>query len=113
MILPILGLTSVLKEDVYLHKDDSFNNEQYEYAYDDLILTQTAKNLVSAANSLLLSENIHADNIEISLKKADDNSIYINSINIYISKDYQQKTEVITKVIGSNMSKEPVIIVSE
>ncbi len=112
MIMPILGLASVLKDNVKLPQE-ALDSELYEYEYDDLVLSQTAKNLVSAANSLLSSENIYADNIEISLKKADDNSIYISSINIYISKEYEQKAGVITKVIGSNMSKEPVIIVSE
>lgn len=113
MTLPVIGLFSV--------KNYEFNTEEYSIEsqtasndeYERLVLTTTAENLVKAANELLLSNDIHAENIEIRIKKTEDNSIYISNIYIYISKELEYKTEEIKRIIGSNMSKEPVIIVSE
>lgn len=113
MAVPIIGLFSVssfnFKTDDYSVNSPTTDNTEYE----KLVLTTTADNLVKAANELLLSNDIKADNIKIGIKKTDDKSIYISSIYIYISKDDDFKTEEIKRIIGSNMSKEPVVIVSE
>jgi len=113
MILPMLGLVSALKTDIDIPAENSIDTKDYEDSYNDMVLSQAAKNLVTAANDLLISEGIYAKNIEVGLKKEDNNSIYISFINIYITKEYEQRAEDIIKVIGSNMSKEPVIILSE
>lgn len=113
MIIPIIGLFDSLSYDFELNESEMLLDDSYENSYDAMILENTADNLVYAANDLLLSEDIQAENIEIGIKKSDNNSIYISSINIYISKDDEDKAEQIKKIIGSNMSKEPVIIISE
>ena len=101
MLIPLIGLSATFSKDLFV--DNEFDNvdlSSSEQAYEQLVLNQTADNLVNAANDLLLSENIAAQNIEIGIKKSENNSIYISTINIYISDD-------------DNMSKEPVIIINE
>lgn len=113
MAVPVIGLFSVssyeFDADEYIVESQSVDNFEYE----KIVLTTTAENLVKAANELLLSNDIKVENIEIGIKKSEDNSIYISSIYIYISKDLEYKTEEIKRIIGSNMSKEPVVIISE
>ncbi|MBQ8057146.1 MAG: stage III sporulation protein AF [Ruminococcus sp.] len=113
MAVPVVGLFSA---STYEFKVDDYNIEyksEDSSDYEKLVLNQTADNLVVAANDLLIANEIEADNIKVSIKKADNNSIYISSIYIYISKEYESKTEEIKSIIGSNMAKEPVVIVSE
>lgn len=113
MVVPLIGLFSTTS---YQFDFDEYSMDVKQYSnsdYESLVLTQTADNLVIAANDLLLSRDIEADNIRVGLKKTDDNSIYISSIYIYINKDYEDEAEEIKRIIGSNMSKEPVIIISE
>jgi hypothetical protein len=81
--------------------------------YEEEVLNKTAENLVVVANDLLISENIVAENIEVAIKKSDNNSIYISTINIYINETNSVKTETIKRIIERNMSKEPVVIVNE
>ncbi|MBQ7133736.1 MAG: stage III sporulation protein AF [Ruminococcus sp.] len=112
MLIPLVGLFTTDIPDLNLeeqYSDLSLNEKEYE----KLILNETADNLVVAANELLLSENIQVDNIEIGIKKTDNNSIYISRINIYISKDLDSRADEIKRIISTNMSKEPVVIVSE
>ncbi len=115
MIIPLVGLSSALMTDFSV--SDDFNVDTYPYNndenYEQLILNETAENLVTAANDLLVGEGITAENIEISIKKSENNSIYISAINIYITKEDEYKAEKIKNIITRNMSKEPVIIVND
>lgn len=114
MLIPLIGLSATFSKDLFV--DNEFDNADLsssEQAYEQLVLNQTADNLVEAANDLLLSENIAAQNIEVGIKKSENNSIYISTINIYISDDDKYKTEKIKNIIARNMSKEPVIIINE
>ena len=113
MVVPLIGLLSTTSYQLDFDEYSMDVKQDSNSDYESLVLTQTADNLVIAANDLLLSRDIEADNIRVGLKKTDDNSIYISSIYIYINKDYEDKAEEIKRIIGSNMSKEPVIIISE
>ena len=113
MVVPLIGLFSTTSYEFDFDEYSMDVKQDSNSDYESLVLTQTADNLVIAANDLLLSSDIEADNIRVDLKKTDDNSIYISSIYIYINKDYEDKAEEIKRIIGSNMSKEPVIIISE
>lgn len=113
MVVPLIGLFSTTSYEFDFDEYSMDVKQDSNSDYESLVLTQTADNLVIAANDLLLSRDIEADNIRVGLKKTDDNSIYISSIYIYINKDYEDKAEEIKRIIGSNMSKEPVIIISE
>lgn len=113
MVVPLIGLFSTTSYEFDFDEYSMDVKQDSNSDYESLVLTQTADNLVIAANDLLLSSDIEADNIRVGLKKTDDNSIYISSIYIYINKDYEDKAEEIKRIIGSNMSKEPVIIISE
>ena len=113
MVVPLIGLLSTTSYQLDFDEYSMDVKQDSNSDYESLVLTQTADNLVIAANDLLLSRDIEADNIRVVLKKTDDNSIYISSIYIYINKDYEDKAEEIKRIIGSNMSKEPVIIISE
>ena len=113
MVVPLIGLFSTTSYEFDFDEYSMDVKQDSNSDYESLVLTQTADNLVIAANDLLLSRDIEADNIRVGLKKTDDNSIYISSIYIYINKDYEDKAEEIKRIIGSNMSKEPVVIVNE
>ncbi len=113
MLVPVVSLFKYNKNELTIEDSGLEYDVSQEESYNTLVLNQTADNLVQAANNLLLSEDIKADNIKISLKKTDNNSIYISSINIYVSKEYKNRAEDIIKIIGSNMSKDPVVILNE
>ncbi len=113
MIVPIFGFISTASNDFNIKKNSLNISTPDEYSYEKEVLEMTADNLVLVANDMLLNENIECENIEIGLKKSDNNSIYISRINIYISNNMIEKTEDIKKIISSNMMKEPVVIVSE
>lgn len=113
MILPLLGLFTSFDSNINIDEKNYIDEYQSDSSYDDLVLDKTADNLVLAANNLLLSEKIEVDNIRVGIKKDENNSIYISSIYIYISKENENKTEDIKRIIGTNMSKEPVIIIDE
>ncbi len=113
MVVPVIGLFFTTSYELDLNEYNIDVEQDSNSDYESLVLTQTADNLVLAANDLLLSSDIEADNIRVGIKKTDDNSIYISSIYIYINKDSEDKAEEIKRIIGSNMSKEPVIIISE
>ena len=109
-VLPVIGLLSYADYYTDLKMEETISVEDYEDSYNELILNSTAENLVKATDNLLLSEDIKAENIKIGIKKNDDNSIYISTLIIYITKDYENRIQDIQKIIGSNMSKEPVVI---
>lgn len=113
LLIPALSFADMLSTDFTLDEQAVDTNHDSQYQYEQMVLEQTADNLVSCANNLLLQEDIVAENIEIFIKKTDNNSIYISGVNIYISKEYEHRAQDIRKIIGTNMSKEPVIIVSE
>lgn len=85
----------------------------YNKDYNDLVLSQTADNLVRFTDEILHSEGISADNIKLSLKLTEDNSIYVSSVIIYINKDYQDKIYKITDLVSENLLKEPEIVIND
>ena len=113
MIIPIFGFISTASSDFNIEENPLNISTPDEYLYEKEVLKRTADNLVLVANDMLSNENIECENIEIGLKKSDNNSIYISCINIYISNDMIEKTEDIKKIIRINMMKEPVVIVGE
>lgn len=113
MIIPMLSIFSGFKTSLDLQSTYKNDNLYTQQDYDELVLNQTADNLVQVANELLKSENITPENIEVSIKKTDNNRIYISAINIYINKDFKNRISYIKKIIFTNMSKEPVVIVNE
>lgn len=112
MLIPVVGLVTT-KETEFSIEESVFENMNSEEEYEKLVLNETADNLVKAANDLLLSENIEAENISIGIKRTESDSIYISRINIYINKDYENMVEDIKRIISINMSKEPVVIIIE
>ncbi len=113
LLVPLCALFFDADTKLEIPQCDSITQSDSYAQYENLVLNQTADNLVQAANELLLTNDIKADNIQISIKKSDDNSIYISSIYIYISEEYKDKAEAVKRIISSNMTKEPVIIVNE
>ncbi len=112
MMIPIIGLFTTEKPKTSFDESMFYDTNSKE-EYEKLVLNETADNLVKAANSILLAENIKAENIEIGLKRSQTDSIYISRINIYINKENENKVDDIKKIISVNMSKEPVVIVNE
>ena len=113
MLIPIIGSVQTMSFDYESDTESVSVDEDYSRIYEEEVLTQTAKNLVIVANDLLKSEGITPENIEVGIKKSDNNSIYISTIHIYINETDADKTENIKRIIERNMSKEPVVIVNE
>ena len=112
MLIPIIGSVQTMSFDYESDTESVSVDEDYSRIYEEEVLTQTAKNLVIVANDLLKSEGITPENIEVGIKKSDNNSIYISTIHIYINETDSDKTENIKRIIERNMSKEPVVIVN-
>lgn len=112
MLIPMLTFISSfsIESDVV---ENSFEYKDDYYSYEKEVLSTTAKNLVVVTNDFLASENISANDIKISIKKSENNSIYISSIYIYISDEYKGRIDEIKRIVLRNMSKEPVVIVNE
>ncbi len=113
MIIPFISLFSNLTSQLTIEQSVPKFSTPDEYEYENLVLNTTADNLVKVANELLLSEGIQAENIELSIKKNEENSIYISSINIYITQKYSDRVQDIDDIIQRNMSKKPEIIYCE
>lgn len=112
MLIPIIGAFST--EKITFDIDEStYTCSDYSTEYEKDVLNKTADNLVVAANNLLSQENINVDNIAVGIKKSASGSIYISRINIYINKSLESDVDKIKSIISINMSKEPVVIVSE
>lgn len=76
-------------------------------AYNEAVLNQTKVNLEKTATDLLLQNNIKANNCKIILADNGQNSIIISSISIYISKEYVQTTDLISRIIEDNFGLVP------
>ncbi len=113
ILIPVIGGVKALSFEYQTETDGLSINEDYEEMYEEEVLTKTAENLVVVTKDLLNSENITPDNIEIGIKKSDNNSICISTLNIYINETDRDKAETIKRIIEMNMSKEPVVIVNE
>lgn len=79
-------------------------------AYSKEIVNQTRKNLESSLKDILLQNSVEINNCEIFLSVTEENSIIISSINIYISKEYIQFTDLISEITFQNFSVQPSII---
>ena len=79
-------------------------------AYSKEIVNQTRKNLESSLRDILLQNSVEINNCEIFLSVTEENSIIISSVNIYISKEYIQFTDLISEITFQNFSVQPSII---
>lgn len=113
IIIPVVSLFSGLSSEISLNFSDISQSTSADIDYDKLVLNTTADNLVKAADELLKNEDVNAKNITLSLKKTEDNSIYISDIVIYITKEYMYREDDIKKIVSTNMSKEPVIVYND
>lgn len=79
-------------------------------AYSKEIVNQTRKNLEFSLRDILLQNSVQINDCEIFLSVTDENSIIISSVNIYISKEYIQFTDLISELTFQNFSVQPSII---
>ena len=93
--------------------DMSVMSETDDSAYTEAVVRQTAENLVIAADELLQSEGISADDIRVYIDVSKEGRIFISRISIYITKEYEDRAEDIEAVIYRNFSKEPDIYAVE
>ena len=113
MIIPIVSVLLIDDTKIEISEQAVDMKQIDEQSYEELVLKQTADNLVDVTANILKTEGIEVENIILSLKKTDKNSIYISKIDIYINKAYEDKINKIKSIISSNMSKEPEIYVNE
>ena len=112
LILPVKSAIEQLSLDETFSEYDesiSFSQEDFNKA----VLKETANSLVLCADELLKNEGLKANDIKLSLRISDEGSIYVGSVLIYISREYEDKAGEIEKIIYRNFSKEPQIIVEK
>ena len=116
IIATIMGAAEALINDI--RADLSFTQDAQitEFSDSDLtaaVASETAGYLVEAADELLRSEGIYAEDIRISLRINDSGGIYADRIGIYISEDCSDRSQDIESIIYRNFSKEPDIYVTQ
>ncbi len=110
MIVPIKNAVNGFSEEIAETDISDSAVSTDDEAYSREILKQTRKNLESALKDLLLQNSVEINSCEIILAVADDNSIIISSVSIYISKEYTQYSDLISEVTFQNFSVQPNII---
>lgn len=110
MIVPIKNAVNGFSEEIAETDIADSAVSTDDEAYSREILKQTRKNLESALKDLLLQNGVEINSCEIILVVADDNSIIIPSVSIYISKEYTQYSDLISEVTFQNFSVQPNII---
>lgn len=110
MIVPIKNAVTGFSEEIAETDISDSAVSTDDEAYSREILKQTRKNLESALKDLLLQNGVEINSCEIILVVADDNSIIISSVSIYISKEYTQYSDLISEVTFQNFSVQPNII---
>ncbi len=112
IVLGVRNLT--ISEDIDLSDLNTAQMPAYsESDYNDMILRQTADNLVKATDEILRSEGIEAEDIRLSLKISDEGRIYVDRAVIYISEDDLLRRQEIKSIISRNLSKEPLVYVQK
>lgn len=110
MIVPIKNAVNGFSEEIAETDISDYSVSTDDEAYSREILKQTRINLESALKDLLLQNGVEINSCEIILVVADDNSIIISSVSIYISKEYTQYSDLISEVTFQNFSVQPNII---
>lgn len=110
MIVPIKNAVNGFSEEIAETDIADSAVSTNDEAYSREILKQTRINLESALKDLLLQNGVEINSCEIILVVADDNSIIISSVSIYISKEYTQYSDLISEVTFQNFSVQPNII---
>ena len=110
MIVPIKNAVNGFSEEIAETDISDYSVSTDDEAYSREILKQTRINLESALKDLLLQNGVEINSCEIILVVADDNSIIISSVSIYISKEYTQYSDLISEVTFQNFSVLPNII---
>lgn len=110
MIVPIKNAVNGFSEEIAETDIADSAVSTDDEAYSREILKQTRINLESALKDLLLQNGVEINSCEIILVVADDNSIIISSVSIYISKEYTQYSDLISEVTFQNFSVQPNII---
>ena len=110
MIVPIKNAVNGFSEEIAETDISDYSVSTDDEAYSREILKQARINLESALKDLLLQNGVEINSCEIILVVADDNSIIISSVSIYISKEYTQYSELISEVTFQNFSVQPNII---
>ena len=110
MIVPIKNAVNGFSEEIAETDISDLAVSTDDEAYSREILKQTRSNLESALKDLLLQNGVEINSCEIILVVADDNSIIISSVSIYISKEYTQYSDLISEITFQNFSVQPNII---
>lgn len=78
----------------------------------DIVIQMTADHLTQSLNELLCNEGITPQNIQLTLKKTDEDRISVVRAVIYISEADRDNMTKIKSIVYRNVSKEPEIYVA-
>lgn len=81
-----------------------------DIAYNKAIMAETKASLESTLIAYLETENCPVENVEIQLSSYDNGGIYISTISIYISKEYNSNAEKVISLTKKKFEVEPHII---
>lgn len=110
MIVPIKNLVLNFDTNVNIPIETESITEYADDAYNQAVVLETKINLQTSLSSYLQSKNIKVDDVNIELEFYDDGGIYIENISIYISKEYSEKTQLITSCIKEKFEVEPKVV---
>lgn len=105
MISPVKALFNDTKINIKVPSETEITED-----YNKKIIATTKTNLEKSVKEVLLQNNISINNVNVTLKTTDENSIIIDSISIYITKDNQSESSAIITLIKENYSVTPQII---
>lgn len=110
MALPIKSAVESIDFNIKEQQNVQSSISTDDEAYSNAVIKQTEKNLEIALKNLLLQNNIEINSCKIILSKADNNSIIISSVCIYIDKALAGSTNLISSVTYDNFGITPSIM---
>lgn len=110
MIVPVKNAIGQFEVNMQEHKQEEITSATDDEAYSKEVVRQTRENLENTLKDFLLQNGVDINKCEIILSVTEENSIIISSINIYISKEYTQYTDLISEITMQNFAVMPSII---
>lgn len=110
LLVPVKSAVSSFGVNLSQYENEQELMSTDDEAYSRAVINQTQKNLEQTATNLLLQNGIKINNCKIILANSSENSIIISSISIYISKEYVQTTDEISKITEENFGIMPNIM---
>lgn len=109
LISPVKSLIDTVSGSLDFSYEESARQETVSIDYNEMILSQTVKNVNEAAQLLLSENGIENAKAEFSAHITENNSIKLDSVNIYMNSVTTSQIMKIKSVIIKNFGLSPII----